>query len=124
MINARVDHQIGDKDRLVGRVYSDHINLTPQYNPKNIQGYSLGFDIPAVNYMVQETHIFRAIFLNQASFVYSSVPSPKCRPRFAEYGDFGVKGSGSRLRPLSNLFREQLFQHLRRRGGAVQRQQF
>ena len=42
MINARIDHQIGDKDRLVGRIYSDHVNLSPQYNPKNILGYSLG----------------------------------------------------------------------------------
>jgi len=52
MINARIDHQIGDKDRLVGRVYSDRVNLSPQYDAKNILGYSLGFDIPAVNYMV------------------------------------------------------------------------
>src|SRR5256884_7538378 len=55
MINARIDHQIGDKDRLVGRIYSDHVNLSPQYNAKNILGYSLGFDIPAVNYMFQRS---------------------------------------------------------------------
>jgi hypothetical protein len=93
MINARIDHQIGDKDRLVGRIYSDHVNLSPQFDAKNIQGYSLGFDIPAVNYMVQETHIFRANLLNQASFVYSSVPVAKIAAADSpNMATFGVKG--------------------------------
>jgi hypothetical protein len=93
MINARIDHQIGDKDRLVGRIYSDHVNVSPQYNAKNILGYSLGFDIPAVNYMVQETHIFRGNLLNQASFVYSSVPVAKIAASDSpNMATFGVKG--------------------------------
>jgi hypothetical protein len=93
MINARIDHQIGERDRLVGRIYSDQVNLSPQFNPRNILGYSLGFDIPAVNYMIQETHIFRPNLLNQASFVYTSAPVAKIATSDSpNMATFGVKG--------------------------------
>ena len=77
MINTRVDHEIGTADRIFGRIYRDHVHLLPQFNPTDILGYSLGYDIPAVNYMLSETHTFRPNLLNQASFVYNSVPVNK-----------------------------------------------
>ena len=93
MIALRIDHAIGDKDRFAGRIYSDHINLKPQFDAKNILGYGLGYDIPAVNYMVQEIHIFRPNLLNQASFVYSSVPVAKIAASDSpNMATFGVKG--------------------------------
>jgi hypothetical protein len=93
MIVARIDHAIGDKDRIAGRVYADHVSLVPQYDPKNILGYSLGYDIPAVNYMVQETHTFRPNLLNQASFTYSSVPVAKiAAANSPNMATFGVRG--------------------------------
>jgi len=93
MFVGRIDHEIGSKDRLAGRVYRDHVNLAPQFDPKNILGYSLGYDIPATNYMVQETHIFRPNLLNQASFIYSSVPVAKiAAPNSPNMATFGVKG--------------------------------
>ncbi|MGH9618366.1 MAG: carboxypeptidase regulatory-like domain-containing protein, partial [Bryobacteraceae bacterium] len=39
--------------------------------------YSLGYDIPVQNVMVQETHTFRPNLLNQASFQYNTVPVSK-----------------------------------------------
>lgn len=89
---TRIDHSIGDKDRLAGRVFIDTIDLVPQYNPKNIIGYSLGYHIPAKNFMVQETHTFRPNLLNQASFVYSTVPIDKiAAANSPNPASFGVK---------------------------------
>lgn len=94
MTVIRIDHEIGQKDRITGRVYLDHINLAPQYDPKDLLGYSLGYDIPAENFMVQETHIFRPNLLNQASFSYSSVPVGKIAtadsPNMATFGAKGI----------------------------------
>ena len=89
----RIDHSISDKDRLAGRIYLDHVNLLPQFAPKDILGYSLGYNIPAENFMVQETHIFRPNLLNQASFIYSSVPVGKVATSDSpNMATFGVKG--------------------------------
>ncbi len=90
MINARVDHEIGSKDRIFGRIYRDHVYLVPEFDPKDILGYSLGYDIPAVNYLISETHTFRPNLLNQASFNYNSVPVAKIAasdsPNMATFG--------------------------------------
>jgi Carboxypeptidase regulatory-like domain/TonB-dependent Receptor Plug Domain len=92
-IVTRIDHQIGIKDRVVGRVYLDRIDLLPQFDARNLLGYSLGYHIPAENFMVQETHIFRPNLLNQASFIYSSVPVGKIAASDSpNMATFGVKG--------------------------------
>lgn len=91
-IVTRVDHSVGDKDRIAGRLFLDTIDLTPQYNSKNILGYSLGYHIPAKNFMVQETHTFRPNLLNQASFVFSTVPIDKiAAANSPNPASFGVK---------------------------------
>jgi len=90
---VRIDHQLGSKDRLAARFYSDHVVLAPQYNPKDILSYGLGYDIPARNFMIQETHTFRPNLLNQASFVYSGVPVAKtAASNSPNPASFGVKG--------------------------------
>jgi hypothetical protein len=92
-IVARIDHQISVKDRLAGRVYLERVDLLPQFDAKDLLGYSLGFHIPAENFMVQETHIFRSNLLNQASFIYSSVPVGKvATSNSPNMATFGVKG--------------------------------
>ncbi len=91
-IVTRIDHSVGEKDRFAGRIFLDTIDLVPQCDLKNLPGYSLGYHIPARNFMVQETHTFRPNLLNQFSFVYSSVPVDKiAAANSPNPATFGVK---------------------------------
>ena len=125
LINTRVDHNIGEKDRIFGRIYRDHVYLTPQFDPKNILGYSLGYDIPAVNYMIAETHTFKTNLLNQASFNYNSVPIAKiAASNSPNMTTFGVQNIYQPPTPfLQNIAGKRLFRRLGRSGRPLQFQQ-
>ena len=90
----RIDERLGNKDSLTGRYYRDHVFLQPQNPSGNILAYSLGYDIPVNNVMIQETHTFRSNLLNQASFTYSGVPVAKIAasnsPNVATFGVTGL----------------------------------
>ncbi|MGH9402054.1 MAG: carboxypeptidase regulatory-like domain-containing protein [Terriglobia bacterium] len=89
----RIDHKLGDKDSLTGRYFRDHVFLQPQNPTGDILGYSLGYDQPVQNLMIQETHTFRPNLLNQASFQYNTVPTAKIAPpNSPNAATFGVTG--------------------------------
>ncbi|MGH9445303.1 MAG: TonB-dependent receptor plug domain-containing protein, partial [Terriglobia bacterium] len=88
----RVDQKIGEKDSLMGRYYRDHVSLAPQNPTGDILGYSLGYNIPVQNAMIQETHIFRPNLLNQASVQYNTIPVGKiAASNSPSVATFGVK---------------------------------
>lgn len=88
----RIDHKIGSKDSLTGRYFRDHVFLQPQNPTGDILGYSLGYNIPVQNVMIQETHTFRPNLLNQASFQYNTVPVGKiAASNSPSVATFGVK---------------------------------
>jgi hypothetical protein len=90
---GRLDHEFSDKDRLVARAYTDHVYLAPKFDPQDILSYGLGYDQPVVNYALQETHIIRPNLLNQASLVYSWVPTSKiAASNSPNMETFGVRG--------------------------------
>jgi len=89
----RIDEKMGDKDSLTGRYYRDHVSLQPQNPAGDILAYSMGYDIPTQNVMIQETHAFQSNLLNQASFTYSTVPIAKTAPPGSpNAATFGVTG--------------------------------
>src|SRR5262249_11013070 len=90
---VRIDHALAGSDRLTGRYYSDHVALQPQFDPHNILVYSLGFEIPVKNLLLQETHVFRSNLLNETRFAYSTVPVDKIAPPDSpKPADFGIVG--------------------------------
>src|SRR5262249_11878263 len=76
----RGDHSLSSGDRLTARYYADRIELQPQFDPHNIIVYSLGYDIPVKNLLLQETHVFRSNLLNEMRFAWSTVPVGKIAP--------------------------------------------
>jgi hypothetical protein len=91
---ARVDEEIGSKDRIMVRYFRDHAVLQPQSPLTDLLGYSLGYDAPAQNWMGQETHAFRSNLINQASFSFNTIPILKGptanSPNAATFGVTGL----------------------------------
>ena len=93
--------------------------------PRTCSAIRSGITFPAENFMVQETHIFRPNLLNQASFIYSSVPVGKVATADSpNMATFGVKGIWQPATPfIQSVGVTSYFTHLGRRGRTVQRQQ-
>src|SRR5262249_22725515 len=90
---ARIDHSLTGSDRVTARYYADHVALQPQFDRHNILDYSLGYDIPVKNLLLQETHVFRSNLLNETRIAYSTVPVAKIAPPDSPSpADFGVSG--------------------------------
>lgn len=90
---ARVDEEIGGKDRIMVRYYRDHVVLQPQSPANDLLAYSLGYNTPAQNWMGQETHSFRSNLLNQASFSFNTIPILKGpASNSPDAATFGVTG--------------------------------
>ena len=65
---ARIDHSIGDKDRLSGRYFYDRYYNSPFLDMTNLVNNQPYTDINSHNFMVSETHTFSATFLNDFRF--------------------------------------------------------
>lgn len=88
---GRVDHSVRDKDRLTFRYFYDRFKNAPIFSSNNILTYADGSTIVSQNFLLHESHIFRANLLNDFRFSYSRVGSGRGpAPGVPNVRDFGV----------------------------------
>jgi hypothetical protein len=69
---GRLDHSIGQSDKVTGRYEFDRFTKAPVFNPKLLVAYTdATFSIIAQNALIHETHIFSPSLLNDFRFSYS-----------------------------------------------------
>ncbi|HEY4049724.1 MAG TPA: carboxypeptidase-like regulatory domain-containing protein [Acidobacteriaceae bacterium] len=69
---GRLDHSIGQKDRITARYEYDRFTKGPVFNPLQLISYTDATSgIVAQNALLHETHIFSATLINDARFAFS-----------------------------------------------------
>jgi Carboxypeptidase regulatory-like domain len=69
---GRLDHSIGQNDKLTARYEFDRFTKAPVFNPQLLVAYSdATFNITAQNALIHEAHIFSPHLLNDFRFSYS-----------------------------------------------------
>jgi hypothetical protein len=88
----RFDHSFSSADRLTFRAtWNDFLNQAV-YDPQNILTLASGSEITSQNYLLHETHLFRANLLNDARFTYWRLKSSRGpAPGSPNVTDFGVQ---------------------------------
>jgi hypothetical protein len=66
----RIDHQIGQNDRLTGRYFIDHFQNAANFDPHNYTSYSNGSGTRVQNANIGEIHTFGPTLLNDFHFGY------------------------------------------------------
>jgi hypothetical protein len=89
---GRLDHSIGQNDKLNARYEFDRFTKAPVFNPQLLVAYSdATFSIIAQNALLHETHIFSPRVVNDARASYSREVSTRGpAPNAANVTDFGV----------------------------------
>ena len=87
---VRLDHEIGQNDRLAGRYFIDEFRNAPNYDPHNYVSYSNGSETHVHNANISETHTFGPTLLNDihAGYVreFSQRGPPGGVPTFQSLG--------------------------------------
>ncbi len=89
---GRLDHSIGQSDKLTARYEFDRFTKAPVFNPQLLVAYSdATFSIIAQNALLHETHIFSPRLVNDARASYSREVSTRGpAPNAANVTDFGT----------------------------------
>jgi hypothetical protein len=89
---GRLDHSIGQNDKITARYEFDRFTKGPVFNPQLLVAYTdATFSIIAQNALLHETHIFSPRVINDARFSYSREVSTRGpAPNAANVTDFGV----------------------------------
>jgi hypothetical protein len=89
---ARVDQEIGTKDRLTARYYYNNFALDAVFDPTNLLNYADGSDIRYQNSLLSETHTFTNNLLNNLIVNYQrEISSRGPAPNSFNMTDLGVQ---------------------------------
>ncbi len=67
---ARIDHQLSEKDQLSGRMLSDRQNVT-KGGIAEFEGFDADYTQRLYNFLLTETHVFSSTFTNEARLGYN-----------------------------------------------------
>jgi hypothetical protein len=69
---GRLDHSIGNQDKITGRYEFDRFSKAPVFNPLELVAYTdATFSIEAQNALIHETHVFSPTLVNDFRMSYS-----------------------------------------------------
>jgi hypothetical protein len=89
---TRIDHQLGQSDRLTFRWTHNMFDNPPVLQEGNILTYSMGSTIKAQNYLLHEVRVFRPNLLNDFHFAYIREDARRApHPDVPNVRDFGVQ---------------------------------